>query len=130
MNRPHENLKVWKVSVALVTQLYEVTRGFPADERYGLTGQIRRASVSVPANIAEGAARGSDSEYLRFLRIARGSLSELETLLVIAKNLNLVDPKTFDRLSRESETIGSLLEGLSRKLKTSIVSDNEEPYEA
>lgn len=87
--RPHHELRVWKEAMTLVTRVYVVTRMFPADERFGLTSQIRRSSVSVPSNIAEGAARGSRQEFLRFLMIARGSLSELDTQLRIAENLEL-----------------------------------------
>ena len=75
--RPHHELRVWRDAIDLVAKLYVLTAGFPADERFGLTAQMRRAAVSVPSNIAEGAARGSRKDFLRFLMIARGSLSEL-----------------------------------------------------
>ncbi|WP_368563573.1 four helix bundle protein [Pseudoxanthomonas sp. UTMC 1351] len=87
--RPHHELRVWQEAMALVTRVYAVTRMFPADERFGLTSQILRASVSVPSNIAEGAVRGSRQEFLRFLMIARGSLFELDIQLRIAENLEL-----------------------------------------
>ena len=129
MRRPHERLKVWQASVGLVTELYEVTGSFPSEERYGLTSQIRRAAVSVPANIAEGAARGSDGEYLRFARIARGSLSELETLLIIAHNLHFVGEERFESLSGKCESIGAMMEGLCRSLRKATVRDEEGSYE-
>ena len=77
--RPHENLQCWKEAMELVTVVYRHTRSFPADERYGLTAQMRRASISVPSNIAEGVARRGVAERKQLLTVARGSLSELET---------------------------------------------------
>ena len=88
--RPHHDLRVWQEAMELVTKVYRVTAGFPMDERFGLTSQVRRASVSVPSNIAEGAARGSRKEFIHFLTISRGSLSELDTQLRIAMNLEYV----------------------------------------
>lgn len=84
MARQHERLRVWRAGMTLVKKTYELTRKMPSAELYGLTSQMRRAAVSIPANIAEGYGRGSDAELRRFLLIARGSLFELETLLVIA----------------------------------------------
>ncbi|MBO9826895.1 four helix bundle protein [Xanthomonas sp. A2111] len=86
--RPHERLDVWRDSMDLVEMIYRLSETFPATERFGLTAQLRRAAVSVPANIAEGAARRSTPEYLRFLSIARGSLSEASTHLQIARRLD------------------------------------------
>ncbi len=85
--RPHYRLEAWKEAMALVKMVYERTRGFPREELYGLTNQIRRAAVSVPSNIAEGAARTSKKEFVQFLSVARGSLSELETQLLISVDL-------------------------------------------
>ncbi|WP_369940767.1 four helix bundle protein [Xanthomonas medicagonis] len=86
--RPHERLDVWRDSMDLVEMIYRLSDAFPATERFGLTAQLRRAAVSIPANIAEGAARRSTPEYLRFLSIARGSLSEASTHLQIARRLD------------------------------------------
>lgn len=82
-------LIVWNKSVDLVTEIYSVTTIFPKEELYGLTSQIRRASISVPSNIAEGHSRRSTSDYLQFLKIARGSCAELETQLIISKKFKL-----------------------------------------
>jgi four helix bundle protein len=84
----HKELSVWKESVRMVTDIYGITKKFPIEEKFGLTNQIRRAAVSVPSNIAEGAARSSNKEFKQFLYIALGSLSELETQLIISNNLN------------------------------------------
>jgi four helix bundle protein len=86
--RPHERLEVWRDSMDLVEAAYAFTARFPDVERYGLTAQLRRAAISVPSNIAEGAARRSTLEYVRFLSIARGSLSELDTQAQIAARLS------------------------------------------
>ena len=89
--RPHERLEVWQEAMTLVEAIYACSAHFPDSERFGLTSQIRRASVSVPSNIAEGAARRSTPEYQRFLSIARGSLSELDTQLQLAIRLKYVN---------------------------------------
>lgn len=86
----HKELDVWKKSIELVEIIYKVSGEFPSSEIYGLTNQIRRASVSIPSNIAEGAARNSDKELLYFLNIALGSLAEVETQLEIATRLNFI----------------------------------------
>ncbi len=100
--RPHERLDVWRDAMLLVEEVYRATSAFPADERLGLTMQMRRCAVRVPSNVAEGAARRSTSEYLRFLSIARGSLAELSTQIEIARRLgflarNAPDPELVDR---------------------------------
>ena len=96
--------------MALVKQLYTTTEKFPKEEIYGLTNQMRRAAVSIPSNISEGAARNSKKEYLRFLYFARGSLSELETQIIIAVDLGYL-PKDTDLL-KQSEKVFALLSGL------------------
>ncbi len=113
----HKDLNAWKKSIDLVTRIYQVTQVFPGEELYGLTSQIRRAAVSIPSNIAEGAARQSRKEFLHFLHISLGSLSEVETQLVIARNLEYVnDPGT---LLGEIEVIRKLINGLIFSLKGS-----------
>ena len=88
MEKPHKRLAVWRKSVDLVVETYKVTKTFPTEERYGLTDQVRRAAVSIPANIAEGAGRRTKKEFINFLHISQGSLSELDTHLEIALRLN------------------------------------------
>ena len=102
----------------LVTRVYSVANTFPADERFGLTSQVRRASVSVPSNIAEGAARGSRKEFIHFLTIARGSLSELDTQLRIARNLEFladIDSLITD-VERLQAAMGSLIKSQRDRL--------------
>ncbi|MBC7344805.1 MAG: four helix bundle protein, partial [Clostridia bacterium] len=82
--RVHHELKAWQEAMALVREVYQATASFPAFEQYGLASQLRRAAVSIPSNIAEGAARESAKEFAQFLTMARGSLSELETQILIA----------------------------------------------
>lgn len=91
MERRHIRMDVWQDSVALVHHVYEFSAAFPQDERFGLISQMRRSAISVPSNIAEGAARGSDKDFLRFLYIARGSLAELETQIIIATQLGYIN---------------------------------------
>jgi four helix bundle protein len=105
-------LEAWRQGIVLVTALYEATRSFPAEERYGLTSQIRRAAVSIPANIAEGAARDTKKEFLRYLIIARGSISELETLLMIAKEVGFLSEPQGRDLNGLCSLVSSRLSGL------------------
>ena len=102
MARPHQNLDAWKESIQLVKMIYLLTQSFPREELYGLCAQMRRAAISVPSNIAEGAARSSKREFARFVAIAKGSLSELETQALIAVELGYVASvhDMFSRLDR------------------------------
>jgi four helix bundle protein len=92
----HKDLKVWQFSMDLVEKVYQNTNGFPKEEVYGLTSQMRRCAVSVPSNIAEGAARKTKNEYIQFIYISLGSLSELETQIEIAKRLNYLKETELD----------------------------------
>jgi four helix bundle protein len=85
--KTHKDLEIWKRGMGIVQEIYKLTTAFPREEIYGLTSQIRRSAVSFPSNIAEGAARSSDKEFIKFLYISLSSLSELETQLMIAENL-------------------------------------------
>ena len=116
MRRSHTQLMVWRSGMRLVTDVYRVTQGFPPEERYGLSQQVRRAAVSIPSNIAEGAARGSNKDFLRFLYIARGSLAELETQLMIARKLGYC--QDLKELSEATDRVFAQLAGLIRRLNT------------
>ena len=118
--RPHHKLEAWNKAVELVTDVYRTTDSFPKEERYGLTSQIRRAAVSIPANIAEGAGRFSSKEFARFLSNAQGSASELETELIIAHRLSYLDDPSFSELSAQLERIGRLITGLSKHVGAAI----------
>jgi len=89
--RPHYKLEAWKNAMDLVDEIYRISRDFPTEEKFGLTSQMRRAAISVPSNLAEGAARKSKAEFANFVNISKGSLSELETQLIISKRQKYVD---------------------------------------
>ena len=115
--RPHEKLEVWSLAMDFVVEVYRPTESFPKEEKFGLTSQIRRAAVSVPANIAEGAARQSGKEFLHFLSNAQGSASELETELTIAHRLDYLSQSRYAEMLSRLDKIGRLLTGLSQHLK-------------
>ena len=105
--------------MALVKECYLLTRSFPKEEMFGLTSQIRRAAVSVPANIAEGYGRDNKGEYVQFLRIANGSLKELETHLLLCIDINLASPEGIDPILKRCDQIGRMLRALIRSLQQS-----------
>ncbi|MEA1950270.1 MAG: four helix bundle protein [Planctomycetota bacterium] len=113
MKQNYKNLIVWQKAIALVTEVYRLTQAFPKEERYGLTSQIRRASVSVPSNIAEGQGRLTRGEFRQFLGHAKGSLAELNTQLIIAQNLGYAD----DTLQPKLDEVAKLLNGLLNSLR-------------
>ncbi len=117
MPRPHHRLDVWNDALALVEAVYRFTSSLPADERFGLTSQLRRAAVSVPSNIAEGAARRSRKEYLHHLSISRGSLSEIETQLLISVRLGLAveNPDLDEHVERVFARLNALIKRLSEE---------------
>jgi len=98
----HKELNIWKEGIELVTRIYKIAKKFPDEEKFGLISQMRRAAVSVPSNIAEGAARKNDKEFIQFLYIALGSLSELETQIIISTNLGFCKE---DSLLNETEKL-------------------------
>lgn len=120
MNRAHKKLEVWQLSVALATYVYQITETFPKSEIYGLVSQMRRAVVSVPSNIAEGAARFSSKEFSQFLNIAGGSLSELDTQIEIACNLKYINIAQREELDRRVELISIKLAGLISAVRKKI----------
>lgn len=113
--RPHESLEVWKVSMDLVQAVYAATGRFPKEELYGMTAQVRRAAVSIPANIAEGMARRGEQERRQFLYIARGSLSEVETLLALSARLEFVAGAAVEELLSTCGRVSALLNGMIQK---------------
>lgn len=111
------DLIVWQKSMSLVTEVYKASANFPADERFGLTSQLRRCVVSIPSNIAEGFGRDTTNDYLRFLGIAKGSLYEAQTQLEIGQNLHFIDGSRFTELLENARVIERMLTSMMRKLK-------------
>ena len=109
-------LTVWRKAYLFVLSIYKQTQKFPLSESYGLTSQVRRGVVSVLANIAEGSERQHKREFLQFLSIARGSLAEVETYLMLAKDLGYLDEEKFIELDEQRKEVGRLLRGLYRSL--------------
>ena len=120
MYRAHKNLDVWCESISLATEVYKLTDNFPKSEIYGLTSQMRRASVSVPSNIAEGAARNSSKEFAHFLNIAGGSLSELDTQIEIASNLGYLSKESRSLIDERVSAISGKLAGLITNIRNRI----------
>ena len=116
----YKDLLVWQQSVDLTVNIYTLTSSFPKSELFGLASQIQRAAVSVPSNIAEGHARDSTKEYLRFISIALGSLAEVETQLVIANKLQFLNNEKTGELLDKTGEIGRMLRGLQKSLKAKL----------
>ncbi|PWU23861.1 four helix bundle protein [Candidatus Cerribacteria bacterium 'Amazon FNV 2010 28 9'] len=114
----YKELIVWQKSVEFVTNLYKITQTFPKFETYGLSNQMQRAAVSIASNIAEGYQRQTRKEYLQFLFTAYGSSSEVETQLIIAKNLRYIDQQKMNELLDNITTIQKMLNALIKKLKS------------
>ncbi|OGT13937.1 MAG: hypothetical protein A2342_08415 [Gallionellales bacterium RIFOXYB12_FULL_54_9] len=115
MKRAHRSLKAWQQAIELVTAVYTATSSFPTQEKFGLSGQLQRAAVSVPANIAEGFARSGSKELLRFLSIAAGSLSELDTLIELAARLGYLN--NAEELNGKVDEVSGLIMGLAASIK-------------
>lgn len=118
MARDFRNIRAWQFADDLTVLVYSKTKKFPKEELYGVTSQIRRAAVSVPTNIAEGASREHKREYLHFLYVARGSLSETEYLLHLSRRLEYFDDADYHELNKLREDTGKLLHGLIRSVKS------------
>jgi four helix bundle protein len=116
--RKHHHLHAWQEAMGLVKLVYEVSAAFPREEVYGLTSQVRRAAVSVPSNIAEGAARGTNKEFLQFLYTARGSLSEVETQLLLARDLGFI--QDISAIEANIDKVFGLLGGLIKSIQERI----------
>jgi len=116
--RDFRGLKVWKKGHALTLAVYRATRTFPAEEKYGLTSQLRRAAASIPTNLAEGCGRSGERELARFASIAAGSASEVEYLLLLSADLGLLDQDTHTTLNDQVVEIKKMLASFHRKLKS------------
>jgi four helix bundle protein len=118
--KPHKNLEAWKLSFELVKEIYKVTASFPSEEKFGLVSQIRRAAVSAPTNIAEGAARKSKKEFIHFLYIAEGSISELDTLIELSVALEFLSIETSETLFTSLGNISKRIIGLIKRLESEL----------
>jgi four helix bundle protein len=116
----YRELEVWQVAMDLAAQCYQVTKAFPKDELFGMTSQIRRAATSIPANIAEGQGRQHTKEFVQFLSVARGSLSELETHLILCQRVGLLKPQQLDLLMAMTDRISRMLSGLRKALENRL----------
>jgi four helix bundle protein len=113
----YRDLKVWQAGMELTKQCYLLTRGFPKDELFGLTSQIRRSASSVPANIAEGHGRENTGEFIQFLRVAQGSWKELETHLLLSREVEVAKRESIAPLLDQTESLGKMLRSLIRSLQ-------------
>ncbi|NQU03345.1 MAG: four helix bundle protein [Syntrophaceae bacterium] len=127
--KTYRDLVVWQKSMGLVTEVYEISKKFPKDELYGLISQIRRCAISLPSNIAEGYGRNSTNDYIHFLRIASGSLYELQTQMEISLNLQYIDRREFENLYELSREIERMLSSLIRKLRDRSEINSHNPRE-
>ena len=117
MDKPHKKLDLWNTAMELAVDIYSATENFPKDERYSLTDQIRRAAVSVPSNIAEGAGRQTRKEFANYLHMTQGSLSELDTQLELARRLGYLGHDNWMIFDQQVERIDKMLSGLIRHQK-------------
>ena len=122
----YKDLIAWKNGMELVAMIYDATDGFPPHEQFGLVSQLRRAAVSVPSNIAEGRARYSNRDFVRFLRHSRGSLAEIETQILIAQQRRYLPDGTTTQLSQRLDELGRILSGLINSLKEREPSNESE----
>ncbi|MCS7216038.1 MAG: four helix bundle protein [Thermodesulfovibrio sp.] len=113
----YQDLQVWKKGIELTEKIYQVCKSFPQEEKYALTSQIQKSAISIPANIAEGWGRNSKKEYIQFLSIARGSVYELETHLIIAQKIGYIQEALLKELLQMTESLGKMLLSLIRSLE-------------
>jgi len=117
MQHNFKNLNIWKKSTDLVQNVYLITKSFPSDEKFGLTNQLRRASVSVPSNIAEGCGRKGNKELIQYCHISIGSLCEVETQLILSNKLNYISAQKLDTIINEVEELRKMIYGFVKSLK-------------
>jgi four helix bundle protein len=115
--KSYRDLRIWQDSMTLAERAYRLTRQFPREETFGLSAQIRRAAASIPANIAEGPGRENTQSFIQYLRIAQGSLKELETHLILAGRVGLVGTENVEELLRQCEAVGKMVRLLIRSLQ-------------
>jgi four helix bundle protein len=116
MAKMYENLDAWKDATDLAVRTYEITKTFPKEELFGITSRLRRASISISSNIAEGTGRKSKRDFKQFIHMASGSLNEVENLLIICFRLNLLTDRTYHELKEKVKKVGRLIGGLLRYL--------------
>lgn len=124
----HRDLRVWQQSIDFVSSIYLMTRSLPKEELFGLASQMRRAAVSVPSNIAEGYARGTDKEKIHFLRISSGAMSELETQLTLCLKLGYISQEEYNATSEKLVSVWKQLNALISVIKKSINSQESVPF--
>jgi four helix bundle protein len=112
MMGPHKNLKVWKLSMDFITEVYRLTANFPSNEIYGITSQMRRAAISITSNIAEGYGRSSNQEVIHFLYVSLGSSNELDSQIQIANNLGYISNMEYEMLDAMNDEINKMLRSL------------------
>jgi|SRR5580658_2384045 four helix bundle protein len=115
--KSYRDLRVWQESMKLAVECYQLTRAFPKEEMFGLSSQIRRSAASIPANIAEGHGRENTQSFIQYLRIAQGSLKELETHLLLAERVGLIVKENIEAVLRRCEAIGKMIRLLIRALQ-------------
>jgi four helix bundle protein len=118
--KSYRDLRVWQDSMTLAAECYRTTRSFPKEETFGLTAQIRRAAASIPANIAEGHGRENTQSFIQYLRIAQGSLKELETHWLLAERVGLVKMENISTIARQCESLGKMVRLLIRSLQQNV----------
>lgn len=115
--KPHQRLDVWKKAIDFVKKVYHITAMFPAEEKFGLVSQMRRAAISIPSNISEGAGRNNPKEFSQVMGIAQGSVAELETQLIISRELSFLQNQVADEMLLELDVISKMIIGLKKSIK-------------
>ena len=118
--RSHKDLDVWKLSIELVLDIYQICRQMPVHERYGLSAQMKRAAVSIPSNVAEGAARKSHKEFIQFLFISKSSAAEVQSHLYVAMDQGYITEKSFNEIYDKAEKVSKLTSGFIKYLTSQL----------
>lgn len=124
----YKDLVVWNLAREVVKEVYELSSELPDAEKYGLVSQLRRATVSIPCNIAEGAGRKTDGSFVQFLRISIGSLNEVETLLILAVDLGLLKEESTQQINSKLKSLGIKLQNLTKSIKNDVVRETAAVY--